>query len=269
MIRTITAVVLALALAGGAAAEDKKAAPKLPPLDAKEWKDLKDGDGLKVWDVKEGKGEAATASAIVTIHYTGWLTDGTVFDSSVLREKKATFPLDNLIPGWKKGIPGMKPGGVRRLHIPWKLAYGEDGRPPRIPAKADLVFEVELFAALSAPSADAKEWKELKDGDGIKYWDVAEGKGDECKPGATVTIHYTGWTLDGKMFDSSVTRGEAATFPLGDLIKGWQKGIPGMKPGGKRRLLIPWKLAYGEEGSPPTIPAKADLIFEVELFESK
>ncbi|QVL34866.1 FKBP-type peptidyl-prolyl cis-trans isomerase [Telmatocola sphagniphila] len=119
--------------------------PKLPDLDSKEWKELKDGNGLKIWDVKEGKGDAVKAGATVTIHYTGWTKDGNVFDSSVVRGQKATFPLNRLIKGWQVGIPGMKPGGVRRLYIPYDLAYGAAGRPPQIPAKADLIFEIELF----------------------------------------------------------------------------------------------------------------------------
>ncbi len=267
MTRFVLLLGLALALTGGAAAEDKKA-PTLPALDAKEWKELKDGDGLKVWDVKEGKGEAAAKDAIVTIHYTGWLTDGTVFDSSVVRDKQATFPLGKLLQGWQRGIPGMKPGGVRRLFIPWKLAYGEDGRPPKIPEKADLVFEIELFAAHNVPAADAKEWKAVAGAEGLKYWDTVEGKGDAVAAGATVTIHYAGWTLDGKVFDTSLGK-EPAEFPLGNLIEGWQKGIPGMKKGGTRRLYIPWAMAYGERGSGRDIPPKADLIFEIELFDSK
>jgi peptidylprolyl isomerase len=265
----LATILAVLVSTGSALSEDKKPELKLPALDAKDWKELKGAEGLKVWDAKEGKGEAATANALVSIHYTGWFTDGTVFDSSVQREKKATFPLSRLIQGWQKGIPGMKVGGVRRLYIPWKLAYGEDGRPPRIPGKADLVFEIELFETHNVPAADAKEWKPVPDTDGLKSWDTVDGKGDAAKAGATVTIHYTGWTLDGKVFDSSVQSGEKAEFPLGSLIEGWQKGIPGMKPGGIRYLYIPWKLAYGEAGSPPTIPAKADLIFRIELFESK
>ncbi len=260
---------VALALAGTAHAEDKKPDLTLPDLKAKEWKDLKDSDGLKYWDVKEGKGEACTPNALVTIHYTGWFTDGNIFDSSVQREKKATFPLSRLIPGWQKGIPGMKVGGVRRLYVPWKLAYGEKGRAPKIPEKADLIFEVELFETHNVPAADAKEWKAVAGAEGLKFWDKAEGKGDAAQAGATVTIHYTGWTLAGKVFDSSLQRGEKAEFPLGSLIEGWQKGIPGMKPGGVRYLYIPWQMAYGEGGSGEDIPPKADLIFEIELFESK
>lgn len=139
---TICVLAAAFAVAPFAAGEDKK--PERPKLDAKEWKKQK--SGLEIWDVKEGKGEAVKAGETVTIHYTGWLTDdkATKFDSSVDRGKQATFPLNRLIKGWQEGIPGMKPGGVRRLKIPADLAYGKDGRDG-IPGDATLVFEIELF----------------------------------------------------------------------------------------------------------------------------
>ena len=104
---------------------------------------------------------------------------------------------------------------------------------------------------------------------GIILEDLVLGKGDSCPPNATVTIHYRGTLKDGTEFDSSIGRGQPATFALADLIQGWQEGIPGMKPGGKRKLTIPYRLAYGERGRPPVIPAKADLIFEIELFSFK
>ena len=116
------------------------------------------------------------------------------------------------------------------------------------------------------PPLDSKEWK--KQASGLEIWDVKEGKGDEVKKGETVTIHYTGWTLDGEIFDSSRKRGTKATFPLPNLIKGWQEGIPGMKAGGVRRLKIPGNLAYGEKGGAGgKIPPNATLVFEIELFE--
>jgi peptidylprolyl isomerase len=118
--------------------------PKLPDINSKEWKELPDSGGLKIWDAKVGEGDVVKAGATVTIHYTGWLKNGDVFDSSVKRGKMATFPLGALIKGWQVGIPGMKPGGVRRLLIPYAMAYGESGRPPIIPAKSDLIFEIEL-----------------------------------------------------------------------------------------------------------------------------
>jgi FKBP-type peptidyl-prolyl cis-trans isomerase len=116
--------------------------PMLPPLDAKEWK--KQNSGLEIWDVKEGEGEAVKNGATVTVHYTGWLTDGKQFDSSI-GGKPITFPLSRVIKGWQEGIPGMKPGGTRRLRIPAELGYGKAGAGDDIPPNAVLVFEVQLI----------------------------------------------------------------------------------------------------------------------------
>ena len=96
--------------------------------------------------------------------------------------------------------------------------------------------------------------------------DTVVGQGEECKPGATVKVHYRGTLMDGTEFDSSYGRGQPVEFPLANLIKGWQEGIPGMKVGGKRMLTIPYTMGYGVHGSPPAIPAKADLKFEIELL---
>jgi FKBP-type peptidyl-prolyl cis-trans isomerase len=143
-VRSLSLFALVAAFASFAAAEDKK--PERPPVDAKQWKKQK--SGLEIWDVKEGKGAAVKPGATVTIHYTGWLTDekATKFDSSLDRGEPATFPLKSLIKGWQEGIPGMKPGGVRRLKIPAKLAYG-DREVSGIPAGSTLVFEIELIEA--------------------------------------------------------------------------------------------------------------------------
>lgn len=120
---------------------------------------------------------------------------------------------------------------------------------------------------LTLPALDDPAWADGPGG--MKVWDSTVGTGPAAKHLDTVQIHYTGWTKDGKIFDSSVQRGSPATFPLGRLIKGWQEGIPGMKEGGVRRLLIPYAWAYGINGSPPRIPPKADLVFEVKLISVK
>lgn len=146
MIRLLAAG-LATFFAVAAMAQDKKEtdAPlgKVPPLDAKEW--TKQKSGLEIWDVKEGKGEAVKAGGSVKVHYVGWLTNGKKFDSSRDRNEPIEFSLKQVIKGWQEGIPGMKPGGVRRLKIPSELAYGKRGAGDDIPPDSVLLFEVELL----------------------------------------------------------------------------------------------------------------------------
>ncbi len=241
--------------------------PKLPDLEAKEW--TKQKSGLEIWEVKEGKGDAVKAGAKVKVHYTGWLTNGDIFDSSVVRKEPIEFGLDGVIKGWQEGIPGMKVGGVRRLRIPAELAYG-NRKVGSIPPGSTLIFEVEMLESASKPELPdlkAKEWKKA-DG-GLEIWDVKEGDGAAVKPGATVTVHYTGWLTNGKQFDSSFG-GKPISFSLDEVIKGWGQGIPGMKPGGIRRLKIPSDLGYGKRGAGEDgedIPPDSTLVFEVQLLK--
>jgi peptidylprolyl isomerase len=108
--------------------------------------------------------------------------------------------------------------------------------------------------------------------DGLEYWDSKTGTGAVATKGQTVTVHYTGWlAANGVKFDSSVDRGEPFQFPLGEgqVIKGWDEGVAGMKVGGKRQLRIPPSLGYGAEGAGGAIPPNATLIFDVELLKVK
>jgi peptidylprolyl isomerase len=96
--------------------------------------------------------------------------------------------------------------------------------------------------------------------------DLVEGTGDEVQSGATITAHYTGALCkDGTIFQSSHDFGNPATFPLSGVIAGWTQGVPGMKVGGTRRLIIPAELAYGASSPSPNIPANSDLVFDIEL----
>ena len=105
----------------------------------------------------------------------------------------------------------------------------------------------------------------------LKYIDTVIGTGPLAEPMKLYSVHYTGYLLDGKKFDSSLDRKEPITFPVGmhRVIVGWDTGFAGMHVGGKRRLFIPYQLAYGDAGRPPVIPAKATLIFDLELLDQK
>ena len=104
---------------------------------------------------------------------------------------------------------------------------------------------------------------------GLQYTDIVVGTGTAASQGDTVVVHYTGWLLDGTKFDSSVDRGQPFDFVLGQgrVIKGWEEGVGSMNVGGKRELIIPPDLAYGDRGAGGLIPAGATLKFEVELLE--
>jgi peptidylprolyl isomerase len=110
---------------------------------------------IKYIDIKVGTGPLAEDRKYYTVHYTGWLTNGTKFDSSFDHPgaEPITFPYGGhrVIPGWDTGFQGMHVGGKRRLFIPYQLAYGESGRPPVIPAKADLIFDLELVSQSDTP----------------------------------------------------------------------------------------------------------------------
>lgn len=354
-----------------------------PPADAQ-----KTESGLASKILKEGTGDKSPgATDTVTVHYTGWTTDGKMFDSSVKRGQPASFPLNQVIKGWTEGLQLMVTGEKRRFWIPGNLAYGETPARPGAPAGM-LVFDVELLEIQEAPKPvikdelkvpdDAKKSeggisyviqqegegaqpgdtdiitfhltattmegetaqdtrqgptapmapldklpptlsdpiKEMKAGEKRRWWlpepaapggfivadielisfkeapapppvpeDVAgvpddaektesglaskvitAGKGgDKPQATSTVKVHYSGWTTDGEMFDSSVTRGEPTEFPLNGVIKGWTEGVQLMEVGEKRRFWIPADMAYGENpggGRPGGM-----LVFDIELLE--
>lgn len=238
-----------------------------PPKDA-----AKTASGLASKVLTKGTGKTRPGvNDKVKVHYTGWTTDGKMFDSSVQRGEPAEFGVSGVIKGWTEALQLMVEGEKRRLWIPAKLAYGES---PRMGAPAgNLTFDVELLAIEKAPEPPpvpkdvAKAPKTAKTtASGLAYKVLEKGKGT-ANPKATdrVTVHYTGWTPDGKMFDSSIVRGSPARFSLSGVIPGWTEGVQLMKEGDKFRFWIPGNLAYGDKPTRPGAPA-GPLVFDVELI---
>jgi len=264
--RMLSFVALSLLMATPLFAQAPKTSVAAPPPDvaAPPSDAAKTPSGLASKVVTPGTGKVHPGAAdIVTVHYTGWKTDGKMFDSSVLRGKPASFPLNRVIAGWTEGVQLMVEGEKRRFWIPEALAYKGQREP-----KGMLVFDVELLsiASVSAPAdvksapADAK-----KTATGLAYKVIKPGTGAKHpSASSTVTVHYTGWTTDGKMFDSSVARGMPISFGLGDVIKGWTEGVQLMVQGEKTRFWIPQDLAYKGQQAPYGL-----LVFDVELIDFK
>ena len=235
-----------------------------PPADA-----IITPSGLAYKVLKAGTGKKHPDSkSEVEVHYTGWQTDGTMFDSSHKRGKTLQFQLTRVIAGWTEGVQLMVEGEKARFWIPEALAYkGRPGAPSGM-----LVFDIDLvkivpslserFPApddVSAPPPDAKftssglAYKTLKAGTGSTH-PTAEDR---------VQVHYTGWTTDGKAFDSSYKKGRPATFPLRAVIPGWTEGVQLMVKGDQTRFWIPEESAYaGKRGRPQGM-----LVFDIELLE--
>ena len=233
--------------------------------------------GLQYDDTTAGTGATARAGQDVKVHYTGWLfkdgEKGTKFDSSKDRGEPFEFELDGgmVIKGWDEGVQGMQVGGTRVLVIPPQLGYGARGAGGVIPPNATLMFEVELLGV--SGGAEAIELNQLATtASGLQFEDVKEGEGATAEAGKRVTVHYTGWLYKdgqrGRKFDSSKDRRDPFRFHLGagEVIKGWDEGVQGMKVGGTRFLVIPSELGYGAYGAGGVIPPHATLLFEVELL---
>jgi len=228
--------------------------------------------GLASVVLQAGTGtETPAAQDVVKVHSTRWTTDGQMFDSSVARNEPAEFGLNRVIKGWTEGLQLMVVGEKRRLWIPANLAYGDSPRPGA--PKGQLTFDVELLEITKPPpppevpkDVAAAPASAKKTASGLRYAVLKPGTGkDHPAPQNRVKVNYSGWTTDGKMFDSSVVRGRPATFGVSQVIKGWTEGLQLMVVGEKTRFWIPANLAYGES-PPPGAPA-GTLVFDVELLE--
>ncbi|MGE0706580.1 MAG: FKBP-type peptidyl-prolyl cis-trans isomerase [Planctomycetota bacterium] len=167
------------------------------------------------------------------------------------QREDALFDLQSVMI--KKEVPaGQQEQELRRA----KAEYDK-----RVAARKDKQVGIDFL------TANEKKEGVKKTASGLQYKVLKEGEGPQPKPTDTVTVHYTGKLIDGKVFDSSVQRGQPTSFPLNRVIPGWTEGLQLMKVGAKYELYVPYQLAYGPEGRPPTIPAYATLVFEVELLK--
>jgi peptidylprolyl isomerase len=228
--------------------------------------------GLQYFDIVEGDGEMPVQGQEVVVNYTAWLQDGEVYiASSDMVGGPLTFALGDemaVFAGWNEGVSTMKTGGKRFLVIPPDLALGEQGGG-RVPPNSTLLMEIELVELLPLmlpTEIDEEDFTVTESG--LKYYDIVEGDGATAETGSAVTVNYTGWLTNNVKFDSSLDGGVPFPFTLGEgaVIPGWEEGVTGMKVGGKRQLIIPAELGYGEFGT-GTIPPGATLIFEVELLD--
>jgi len=245
----------------------------LPEPAALKWKTLR--PGIEIFNEKEGSGAELHTGMELTFHYTGWLSNGHKFGSSkdLGKPSKAVLGMGKLVKGLELGLESLKQGGARWLRISPSMAYGPVAMT-NIPPNSTLIFRIQADAVefdekLAAsmdffPNADIIKW--IDGPEGLKYYIEREGVGTPVNAGNVIRAHYTGWLSDGTKFDSSRDRNEPISLELGAgrVIRGWDLGLAGMKPGEKRLLLIPPSLGYGSRGGGP-IPPDATLIFAVEL----
>jgi FKBP-type peptidyl-prolyl cis-trans isomerase len=261
----------------------------------------KTASGLYYTISQEGQGEKPKQNYKVKMNYSGFLLDGTPFDSNVDTAFGHTTPFEftlgtgQVIRGWDEGVALLSKGSKAIFYIPSTMAYGSTARPggganPKgIPANSPLVFNVELID-FSEPVNETLVLEDYfkknnitptKTASGLYYKINKEGNGPLPQSGQKVVMNYTGTLVDGTKFDSNVDSlfGHVSPFEFalgkGMVIKGWDEGIALLKEGTKATLYIPSNLAYGptskpgSSANPKGIPANSILIFDVELAQIK
>jgi len=231
--------------------------PANPPADAE-----KSENGLATKQLVAGNGsEHPTGEDIVRVRYTVWKSDGTLVQH-IPAGKFVLIAVPKMVPGWGEAVKKMVTGEQLRAWVPQPLNGGK--------IDLGLLFDTELLEIIhrpatpsdvAAPPADAQTRPS-----GLAYKVLHAGSGTRHPSRRSlVKVHYSGWTTDGSMFDSSVLRGEPSEFHVDEVIKGWTEGLQLMTPGEKTRFWIPAKLAYANDKTKP----QGMLVFDVELVEIK
>lgn len=237
-------------------------------------KTVKTASGLQYTITSQGNGPQAHKGDNVKVHYTGKFTNDTVFDSSVKRGTPFEFMLGRgrVIKGWDEGIAYLHVGDKATFIIPPSIGYGDQDSGP-IPANSTLIFDVELLGVSEGVKLyDIKKRDTVKTASGLKYLIAqANPKGEKPVQGGRAVINYVAHFTDGTIFDATADRGKPFSFLLGknQVVKGWDEGVSLMRTGEKYRLIIPYDLAYGEQGYQGVIPPKATIILDIELLEVK
>ena len=259
---------------------DFKAPPKNQPkneiatFDTKGKDTLSTASGLQYIIVEKGAGKKVKKDCQVQMHYSGYLTDGKLFDSTFKRKEpfKMMAGAGKVLKGLEEAAMLMREGDKIRFILPPHLGFGQRSTSV-IPANSTLIFDIEMHKVdppIEIVPFDIEGKKQYSTESGLKYYVVREGKGAQPKIGETVDMHYTGYLQDGTIFDSSVKRGEPLPFTLGknQVIKGWEEAAAMMNVGDKLRIILPSHLAYGNRQM-GQIPANATLIFDIELMGIK
>ncbi|MFT4513328.1 MAG: FKBP-type peptidyl-prolyl cis-trans isomerase [Planctomycetota bacterium] len=220
----------------------------------------KTSSGLEWGILKKGPGGEPPADAdMAVVHYTGWLTDGTKFDSSRDRGETSKFGVTQVIKGWTEGLKLMSPGMRCKLIIPSDLAYGDAGRPGSIPPKATLVFDVELVEVIRMPKlrpADPDKQKVL--GNGVKYEVVKPGTGAVIAEGSGIALRYAIWGAKGQLIDCTEKSGQTFGGTLESMQWPFIKDIvKSLKVGGIVRADVPNALVK---------QVQTDSVWELELL---
>ncbi len=220
--------------------------------------------GLVTQVIVPGTGEEhPDANDLVAVHFIGWTPDGMEFRNSYVADKHGVFNLQQVFPGWAEGIQLMVVGEKRRLWIPEHLGpQNPRGGPP-----GASVFDVELLGIKPVPNPTTRVDKPLEDAERTAFGAMTKvlkaGEGDVYPdPDSVVLLHYSGWTTDGLIFDSTYPRGRPTAFPLDKIMPAFADAVQLMVVGEKRYVWIPAELAEGQWPGNP----KGDLVFEMELI---
>ena len=257
MVRRFLALVLLALPLFAAQSVEPPADLTQPPADAERAE-----NGLVTKRLVEGSGTLKPAKdSLLRVRYTVWKADGSLVQH-VAAPQTVFIAVTKMIPGWGQAAQQMVAGETRRAWIPVELNGGKVDQP--------LVIDTELIAVVEAPKTPEDVAAPPADAtvteSGLAYKVLRHGIGTvHPKRSSTVEVHYSGWTTDGMMFDSSILRSRTAEFSLGSVIRGWTEGLQLMVEGEKTRFWIPAKLAYANDRTRP----QGMLVFDIELVDIK